>query len=129
MERKQYVKELPNREIELHGETETYQYPVGAITAMQIDYNDGKHIITDEQEKPPYYILQVILGYDTEDRYAERILFTAPTEEDVEKIRAEINRIRFKECECDHAPILLAYGPVGCLRRLKAWILKVIKGV
>ncbi len=129
MERKQYVKELPNKEIELRGETETYQYPVGAITAMQIDYDDGRSIITDEQEKPPYYILRVILGHDTANHYAERIIFTAPTEEGVEEIRTEINRIRFKECECGHAPILLAYGPVGCLRRLKAWILKVIKGV
>ncbi len=128
MERKQYVKELPNREIELHGETETYQYPVGAITAMQVDYNDGKHIITDEQEKPPYYILRVILGWDTGDHYADRIVFTAPTEEGVEEIRAEINRIRFKECECRHALVLLAHGPVGSLIRLKAWILKVISG-
>jgi hypothetical protein len=113
MERKQYVKELPNEEIELHGETETYQYPVSSITAMQVSPLDHPFV---EAKETSYWVLRVCI-HASECTPEERMIFTSPTEEGVEQIRAEINRIRFREHDRGHNP--------GFLTR----ILKVIKGV
>jgi hypothetical protein len=96
--REQFIKELPNGEIELHGETKTHQFHPSQITAMQIRYEDGKilRIIRDE-EVEPYWALIVISGRSSEYPSEDRIVFTASTEGEVEKIREEINNIRYKK--------------------------------
>ncbi len=99
--KEQFVKSLPHGEIELHGDDETYQCTAGAITAMKIHVNDGmefKHVDGECKKvsvRPAMHILVVMIGYDTEDRYAERISFSAPTEQEVEAFRDQINRIRW----------------------------------
>jgi hypothetical protein len=96
MAREQFVKELPLGEIELHGETETYQYPVKRITGMQISHMDHPYI---REKEAPYWILRVILTgvSDIESYSEERIIFTSPTDEGVESIRAQINQIRYSQ--------------------------------
>lgn len=101
--KKQFVKALPYGEIELHGDDETYQCNAGAITAMKIHFLDGmefKHVEGEckrVQTVDPRYILVVIIGYDHGDHYAERMIFAAPTEAEVETFRVQINQIRYAE--------------------------------
>lgn len=97
----QFVKALPHGEIELHGDDETLQCNAGAITSMKIHVNDGmEHQFVEGkcervQVRPLLHILVVVIGYDTENHYAERITFSAPTEEGVEEFRNQINKIRY----------------------------------
>lgn len=101
--KEQFVKALPYGEIELHGDDETIQCIAGDITAMKIHFLDGmefKHVdgeCKQVQAKPPCHILVVIIGRDYGEHYAERMTFSAPTEEEVEVYRDQINKIRYSQ--------------------------------
>jgi len=120
MEKKQFVKVLPNNEIELHGADETYQCPISEIAEMEICFDDGMGFgwidgdCKKVPSKPQRWILIVMIGRNPERK---RILFIASSEMDAEGYRLMINQIR-------HASFTLSVSPPS-----ESWFARVLRSI